>query len=288
MTDYVELHCHSHYSLLDGASSPQALLSQASELGMPALALTDHDNLYGAVEFATLARQQGIQPIHGAELTLHDKSHITLLVKNEQGWRNLCWLITQAQHNAPKGEAVLQDGALIGHTDGLIALSGCRHSRVMSALLRRDRRAALSAIAQQIELFGRENYWLELQHHILPEDDELIYMLAAIAKKLHIGCVATNNVHYAVRDRSRLQDILTCIRHSTHLDDGQKYLRPSSEYYLKSAQEMRTLFKNYPDALVNTLVIADQCQFDLQTIQQELPDYLVPDNVSAAKYLTYL
>ena len=288
MTDYVELHCHSHYSLLDGASSPEALLKQARELGMPTLALTDHDNLYGAVEFAMLARQQGIRPIHGAELTLHDHSHITLLVRNEQGWRNLCWLITQAQHNAPKGEAVLQDGVLIGHSDGLIALSGCRQGRVMSALLRRDRRAALSAVAEQMDLFGRDNYWLELQHHILPEDDDLIDTLTAMARRLHIGTVATNNVHYAVRDRSRLQDILTCIRHSTNLDDGQKYLRPSSEYYLKSAQEMAALFANFPNALANTLAIADRCQFDLKTMPQELPDYLVPDDVSAAKYLMML
>lgn len=262
--DYIELHCHSHYSLLNGASSPEVLLHQAAQHGMSTLALTDHDNLYGAVEFATSVHKHGIQPIHGAELTLHDSSHLTLLVKNQMGWENLCWLTTQAQHNAPKGQAVLPENALIDHTDGLIALSGCRKGALASALLNRDRHSARKMAARYINLFGRDNFWIELQHHMLPEDDELVATLVALSKYLSVGYVATNNVHYAIRDRSRLQDVLTCIRHLTNLDDGQHLLRPSSEYYLKSADEMNKLFKAYPAAIANTLAIAEQCQFSLQ------------------------
>jgi len=127
MTDYVELHCHSNFSLLDGAVHPEDLVVRAAELGMGALALTDHDGVYGAVRFAQTARNHGIQPIFGVELTLSGGYHLTLLVENEIGWSNLCRLISEAQHNAPKGEAVLPVGALVGRTEGLIALSGCRN-----------------------------------------------------------------------------------------------------------------------------------------------------------------
>src|SRR5258708_2201790 len=124
-TEYVELHSHSNFSLLDGASHPEELVKRAAELGMPALALTDHDALYGAVRFAEAAKQHGVQPIFGAEFTLDDNTHLTLLVENEQGWRSLSTLITIARHNAPKGQAVLQLQVLPDYPDGLIALPGC-------------------------------------------------------------------------------------------------------------------------------------------------------------------
>src|SRR6266498_421679 len=125
-TDYVELHCHSAYSLLDGVSIPADLIAQATYLGMDTLALTDHNAVYGVVPFVTAAKASGIRPIVGAELTLDGEQHLTLLVANQTGWRNLCTLISRAQANAPKGQAVLPRDALDGHTDGLICLSGCR------------------------------------------------------------------------------------------------------------------------------------------------------------------
>src|SRR5262245_28135292 len=127
MTEYVELHCHSNFSLLDGASHPEELVKRAAELGMPALALTDHDALYGAVRFAEATKQHGVYPIFGAELTLDDNTHLTLLVEDEKGWRSLSSLITIARHNAPKGQSVLPLTVLPDYTDGLIALSGCKH-----------------------------------------------------------------------------------------------------------------------------------------------------------------
>src|SRR5690242_8868960 len=140
--DYVELHAHSCFSLLDGVSSPEALVAQAAELGMPSLALTDHNALYGAVPFGEAAKTHGIHPILGAEVSLEDGHHLILLVENGQGWRNLCALISQAQANAPKGQAALPWAALDGRTNGLIALSGCRQGPIAAALLRWDRTAA--------------------------------------------------------------------------------------------------------------------------------------------------
>src|SRR5258708_581615 len=164
---------------------------------MDSLALTDHDGVYGAVRFAEAARQCGIRPIFGAEITLETGHHLTLLVENEQGWRNLCSLISLGRHNGPKGQPSLPAQALEGRTEGLIALSGCRDGLIPSALLRKDWQTALRAARHYRDLFGPAAFWLELHHHHLPEDDLLNYKLAALAESLGVGCVATNDVHYA-------------------------------------------------------------------------------------------
>ncbi len=170
---YIELHCHSNFSLLDGASHPEALIKRAAELEMPALALTDHDAVYGAPRFIRAAREAGIKPILGAELTLEGDAHLTLLVENEAGWHNLCYLISRARHARPKGEAMLYPQELMGCTSGLIALSGCSRGEIARALVRDDRDQALAVARRYREMFGRENFWIELQRHHLPGDRRL-------------------------------------------------------------------------------------------------------------------
>lgn len=273
MTEYIELQCHSSFSLLDGASTPEALVKRAVELGMTALALTDHNAVYGAVQFVQAAKQHGIRPVLGAELTLDDGDHLTLLVENEAGWANLCWLITQARHNAGKGSATLPPTLLDGHTQGLIALSGSR-GIIPPAQTHMYR-----------DLFGPENFWIELQHHLLPEDNRIIGQRVALAQSLGVGYVATNNVHYARRDQQPLQDVLTTIHNLTSLDEGYRALRPNDEYHLKSGDELAGLFAAYPQALANTLRIADRCTFDLGYGLQALPDFPTPAGMSAADML---
>jgi error-prone DNA polymerase len=291
MTDYVELHAHSYYSLLDGASPPESLLRRAAELGMDALALTDHDAVYGAVPFVKHARELGIRPILGAELTLagaQEPHHLTLLVENATGWANLCQLITLARHHAPKGEALLPIEALAEHTDGLIALSGCRLGAVAAALRCDDPTTAVQAAQRYRDWFGRDHFYMELQHHRLPHDERLNAELATIAAQIGVPCVATNNVHYARREASRLQDVLVCIRHLTPLDEAAALCRPNSEYYLKSADEMRALFAAYPEAITQTRRIADRCAFELSFGLQELPVFPTPDGADAVTYLKRL
>jgi error-prone DNA polymerase len=288
MTAYVELHCHSYFSLLDGASSPEALLARAGELGMTALALTDHDAVYGAVRFFKAAQQHGIQPILGAELTVEGGAHLTLLVQNATGWANLCRLITAARHHAPKGEAALPPELLADHTEGLIALSGCRRGAMAAALLLGHEAAATAIAHHYLELFSKDRFFIELQHHLLPEDSGLVAHLAALAKALGVGCVGTNNVHYAAREAQRLQDVLVCIRNNVALADAELLCRPNSEYYLKSAEEMSALFPAYPEALANTLTVAEQCQFDLHFGLQALPQFPTPNDLSAPAYLASL
>lgn len=212
MAAYVELHCHSYFSLLDGASSPDALVKRASDLGMRALALTDHNAVYGALPFNQAAKKQGVRPILGAELTLDNSAHLTLLVENKTGWHNLCWLISRARHNAPKGKATLPRADLVGRTEGLIALSGCRNGEVAAAILHKDKAKAEEAAHFYRALFGPGHFWIELQHHLLPHDNALIKQLIELAHHLQLGYVATNNVHYTTRTDSRLQDVLVCSR----------------------------------------------------------------------------
>ncbi|MCI0398545.1 MAG: error-prone DNA polymerase [Chloroflexi bacterium] len=285
---YVELHCHSHFSLLDGASSPEELVTQAAALEMPALALTDHDAVYGAPRFLRAAREQGLRPILGAELTLAGGYHLTLLVENEAGWHNLCYLISRARHAANKGEASLPPAELVGCTNGLIALSGCRKSEIAGALLAGDREKALAIGRHYRELFGREQFWIELQRHFIPGEEAMLASLVAMASYLRLGCVATNNVHYAIQEGHRLQDILVCIRHRTTLDVSRQLRRPNSEYYLKSAGQMATLFAPYPEAVANTVHLAERCHFELRYGLQDLPHFPTPYGMSSGAYLRRL
>lgn len=282
---YVELHCHSNFSLLDGASFPEALAQQAAVLGMPALALTDHSAVYGAMRFVDAAWAVGVRPILGAEMTLEDGAHLTLLVENGTGWNNLCHLISAARLNAPKGEAALPYAALREHTGGLIALSGCHQGSVPRALQDGDPEEALRRAQELRDWFGLEHCWIELQHHLLPGDDVLVAQLAALADTLGLGIVATNNVHYATRDRHRLQDVLVCIRHNTTLEQAGTLRRPNSEYTLKSAEKMRRLFARYPAAVANTVRIAERCRFEPQYGLQDLPSFAVPPDSTAGEYL---
>jgi error-prone DNA polymerase len=288
MANYVELHCHSNFSLLDGASHPEDLVARAAQLEMEALALTDHDAVYGAVRFVEAAQAWGIRPILGAELTLVGGSHLTLLVEDETGWGNLCWLISRARHNAPKGQATLPSAELAGHTQGLIALSGCRQGEVAAALLRKDRERALVAACRYRDIFGRDRFWIELQHHLLPDDDALVDGLVGLARHLGLGYVATNNVHYATRDGRQIQDVLVCIRHRTRLDEAGPFLRPNSEFYLKPAWRMAPLFAAYPKPLANTRRIAERCQFELRYGLQDLPRFPTPPGLDALAYLRHL
>ena len=289
---YAELHCHSNFSLLDGASHPEELAARAAELGLPALALTDHDAVYGATRFLQAAAEHGVRPILGAELTLcadDDPArtfHLTLLAENQAGWHNLCYLISRGRAGAPKGTAVLPFAELVGCTEGLIALSGCRRGELAAALAGGASRETAAAIARRyLHLFGRDHYYIELQRHYLPGDETLIARLAALAAYLRLECVASNNVHYARPDGHRLQDVLVCIRHGVTLDAATGLRRLNSEYYLKSAAQMAALFPDRPAALANTLAIADRCRFELRYGLQDLPPFATPHGMSSSAYL---
>jgi len=288
MPDYVELHCHTNYSMLDGASHPEELLDRAQELGMDRMAVTDHDGLYGAVRFWRGARERGIKPIIGAELTLDGGYHLTLLARNNTGYSNLSRLISHAQLSHSKGQASLPFTTLAQQKEGLICLSGCSRGEIASHLVAGRKKEALTIGKRYLDLFGRESFWMEVQRHLLPEDQRLAGRLVGLADHLHVGVVATNDVHYAHRTGHCLHDVLTCIANHTTLDEAGSLLRPNSEYYLKSAQEMKELFSHLPQALANTRAIAEECDVDLNFSAHRLPPFDLPPGETASSYLRRL
>src|SRR4030042_859634 len=238
MTDYVELHCHTNYSMLDGASHPEELLDRALELGMDRLAVTDHDGLYGAVRFYQDALQRGRKPIIGAELTMDSGYHLTLLAENNEGYSNLSRLISHAQLSHSKGQAALSFSALARHKEGLICLSACSRGEIASHLLARRCPEALAAARRYLHLFGRDHFFLELQHHLLEHDQRLLASLVELAQHLGVQHVATNDAHYARREGHRLHAVLTCIANHTTLDAAGSLLGANSGDYLQAPAEM--------------------------------------------------
>jgi len=290
---YVELHAHSDHSLLDGVPSPEALVIRAAELELPALALTDHDNLYGAVRFVRAAEDVGIKPILGAELSLEGGAHLTLLVENGEGYRNLCRLITLARRAGPKGRAELPRTALAAHTAGLIALSGCRRGDINQAMTAGKPQVALEHALGYRRLFGQHHFYIELQRHHQRGDARRVAQLVSLAQHVGLGVVATGNVHYLASAERELHDIFAALRHRLPLEEAQRQglLRPNDEYYLRSAAEMRLLFPGLPAALENSVRIAERCAHGGQLLPagpQTLPRFPVPGGRPPEIYLRAL
>lgn len=284
---YVELHCHSCFSLREGASTPLELVLQARQLGYPALALTDHDSLAGAMQFAQAAKAWGVQPIIGAEVTLADDSHLTLLAETPRGYANLSRLLTRANLASPRGAPRVPFAWLAEHAQGLIALSGCRRGEVAALIERGEARRARQAAARYRDVFGHDGFFIELQENLVYEDQPRNEALVVLARDLGLGVVATNNVHYHVQERHRLHDVLVAVRHRTTLEEARPHLRANAEFYLKPPAAMEGLFADLPEAVENTRRIAERCRaFDLtRDLSYVFPDYEAPDGLSADEFL---
>ena len=288
MPGYAELHCHSYFSFLDGASPPEALIQRAQELGLEALALTDHDGLYGSIRFYKAAIKAGIRPITGAEMTLTDESHLTLLARNAQGYANLSRLISYARRRQPKGISRLDPTLLAEHSEGLICLSGCDRGPAARLIQKGDLPAAERVMAEMASWFAPGDFAVEVQRQYRRQDGPLVLALAEIAQRLGLPLVATGNVHYATPDASRLQDVLVCIRHNVSLAEAGPLLRPNSEAYLRSPEEMSELFADLPQALEGAVAIAERCQVTLDFSAQAVPEYPVPEGMTAHDHLREL
>jgi error-prone DNA polymerase len=286
---YAELHCHSYYSFHDGASSLEELLLRAKELGYHALALTDHDNLCGAMRFAHLAQSIGIKGIIGAEITLAGGSHVTLLAKNQAGYRNLCRLITAAHRKGERDRPELDPGLLKEHAPGLIALSGCPQGELSKLVAASRFPEARNLIRQYLDWFGTENYYIELQNNFAPDDAGRNKKLLALGQEMGVKAVATGDVHYHIRERHELQDCLVAIRCCKSLEETHRERRSNSEFYLRPVQEIEALFRDYPGTVVGTIEIAERCTFDLtRETSYVFPEYAAPDGLTPDAYLEKL
>jgi error-prone DNA polymerase len=295
---YAELHCRSNFSFLEGASHPEELVARAVELGLEAVALTDRDGLYGAVRFAKAAKAAKLGAIAGAELTLDAPEmrpkrrraptleesarfpRLVLLAEDESGYANVARVISSAQLRGRKRDARLRLGDLEGKTGGVIALSGSRQGYVEEALARGDVAVAERRALALRDLFGGR-FYLELQHHLRPDDARLVLAQVALGERLGIPYVATNGVAYARRDDARLCDVLTCVKYKTNLQNAGTLLLPNAEFYLKSPAQMARLFAPYPDALRNTLAVAERCRFRLDRLAGQFPLFPVPPEESS-------
>src|SRR5437016_2882843 len=285
---YIELHCHSAFSFLDGASLPEQLALTASQLGLPALALTDHNGLYGSMAFAQQAKSLGLQAITGVELTLLDGSHVTLLAETPEGYANLCRLVTEAHLGRPdRRDPRLDFAALEARHAGLIVLSGCRNG-LLPGVLRRDGPAAARRLAERCRaVFGKENFVVELQRNYVRGDLALTRALKDVADSLQLGVVASGNVHYHKRERHRLHDVLVAIRHRTTLDGCHNVRHANSEFFLRPPHEAEELFRDCPDAVANPALTAERCRaFDLtRDLGYTFPGYRGADLTPALRAL---
>lgn len=287
-TAWSELHCHSSYSCLDGASRPAELARRAAELGYPALALTDHDSLAGLIEHAQACRDAGIRPIAGCEVTLTSGHHLTLLAEDAAGYRSLARIMSLAHLAGSKGAPRLTLEDLAPHTAGLACLTGCRKGALTTAILASDEEGADASLDCLCAVFGREQLWIELQRRDLPNDGLLTYGLLRAARRLGRPLVATGNTHYVSPDQRRLQDVLVCIKERRPLSQAHALLRPGSSWHLPSPYEMARRFTDLPQALAGAVELADRCGFDLTHVDATLPEFPVPDGLSAARYLRML
>jgi error-prone DNA polymerase len=289
-TSYAELHCHSNYSFQEGASDTQELLKRAQELGYRALAITDHDNLCGAMEFAQAARDVGIKAITGVEVTLMGGHHLTLLAETAEGYKNISRLTTHAHIDAEDRKVPELDLALLAeHAEGVICLSGCRDGEISTLVLQGKIERATQLARQYRDWFGSENFFLELQQNLVKDDTLRNRLMANIAAEVGVGVVATNNAHYHDVSRSRLNDALVAIQHNKSMEESHRERRPNDQFYLKYPDEMAALFTEYPEAISNTVRIAERCDLELTTDAiYEFPDYDTPDGHTSATWLRQL
>jgi len=285
---YTELHAHSNFSFLDGASPTRSLVERAACLGMEALAITDHDGLYNACVFTRTAKEAGIKPIIGAELTLEGEHHLTFLVENARGYTNLSQLITKAHLAGSKGSPVLSETELPGRTEGLICLSGCRRGKIPGLLMKGEKRMAHEAAKAYAALFGQDNFYIEVQGHLLPEDRHLCLQLTDLAQGLGLKTVASNNVHYATRAGHVLHDVLTCIKHRVPIDRSAPFRRLNSEFYLKDHKEMIELPWLPREAILRTEEVAERCVFNLDFSSFSYPRFPLPEGETATGLLRKL
>ncbi len=292
MTDYIELHCHSCFSLLDGAASPEALIDRVHALGQPALALTDHADLGGAVRFAGAGRVRGVEAIIGVELNV-DLPHapgarpLVLLADSRTGYGNLCTLVTRARMDRPRGNPAVTLDILAQHAGGLLALTGGPRGWVPSCLAAGDATGARHAAYTLHDIF-EDRMAIECWDHGLPEERDLVSQLIPLAGTLGVPWVVTNDVRYARPGDRRVYDVLCALRHKTTLDQMGTRLHPNGEWYLKSAVQMARRWRQFPEGLQATRVIAERCAFRLEQLRPTLPEFPLPPGIGADEYLARL
>ncbi len=301
MKDFVHLHLHTEYSLLDGACRISDLPERIKECGQSAVAITDHGVMYGVIAFYRVCKKAGVKPIIGCEVYVAPDSrfnkvnagegyaeHLVLLCENMQGYRNLVELVsrsfTEGFYNRPR----VDDELLRRYSGGLIALSACLGGRIPKLLSKGDFAAAKENALRYAEIFGKDHYYIEIQDHGLAEERAVLPRLVKLASECELPMVATNDCHYLRRQDADMQAVLMCVQTNTTVDAGRPGAFASDEFYVKDSAEMSLLFRAYPEAVENTVKIADMCEVDFDFDTQYLPKFPCPAGYTAEQYLREL
>ena len=297
---FVHLHCHTDYSLLDGACEISRLMKLVQRLGQPAVAITDHGNLFGAAEFFFAAQAHGVHPVIGCEVYVtrqdcriknesnRDYNHLTLLAETQEGYRNLVKLVTTASLEGFYYKPRIDKTLLAQHSKGLIALSGCLKGEISEALETNRYEEARRLAYEYVDIFGRQNFFLEIQHHDMDKDHIVMPLTCRLSAETGIPLVATNDAHYLEKSDHRAQDILTCINSGAKASETNRLSFPTQEFYLKSREEMLAIFREVEDALDRTWEIAGRCQVRLEKVKDSFPRFDVPAGHTTDTYFEYV
>ena len=298
---FAHLHTHTAFSLLDGEGTVKKTLDRAKELGQTAMAITDHGCMFGVIDFYEYARSIGIKPILGCEVyvaarTRHDKdhaldassSHLILLAKNNIGYKNLMNIVSIGYIEGFYYKPRIDMEVLRENSEGIIALSACMIGVLSKKILANDYDGAKQSALGFIDIFGRENYYIEIQDHGIYEQKRLNSELIRLARELDLGVVATNDIHYVMREDAEYQDILMCIQTGKTVNDEDRMKMSTDAMYVKSEDEMRELFAYIPEAIENTMKIADMCNVEIEFGKLHLPRFDLPEGYTSESYLRKL
>lgn len=298
---FTHLHVHTEYSLLDGAASVKKLAARAKELGMDSLAITDHGVMFGVIDFYRACLEEGIKPIIGCEVYTAARSrfdkdsekdkfmgHLVLLAKDNGGYRNLMKIVSEGYRNGFYYKPRVDKELLREYSEGIIALSACLAGNVQHNLLNGDYLSARKEALELREIFGDENFYLELQDQGLEEEARILPDMKRLHEETGIPFVATNDVHYVMQEDAQAQDVLMCIQTASTIDEDNRMRFPNDQFYLKSEEEMRRIFSNTPEAIDNTAKIAERCNVTFTFGELHLPEFQAPEGLSNREYLRQL
>src|SRR5215470_13796903 len=300
MSEFVHLHLHTDYSLLDGACDVEKLIKRVKDIGQKAVAMTDHGNIYGSVHFVDAAEKAGIKPIVGCELYVCKKddhrappegdtyNHLLVLAENEQGYQNLIKITSEASLNGFYYKPRISKKFLAEHSQGLIGLSGCLAGEVCEHLLAGKYDAAKAAAAGYSDIFGPGNFFIEIQDQGLPEEHRIHADLFRLEKDLGLPMVATNDSHYLCEDDAHAQDVLVCVQTGKSIHEENRLKFHGSQFFVKSSQEMERVFSSRPDVLSRTLSIAERCHVKLNKIKDPFPEFQVPAGYTLDSYFEHV
>src|SRR5215469_1595858 len=303
MSHFVHLHLHTDYSLLDGACDVEKLCERVKELGMPAVAMTDHGNIFGTVHFVNAAYKQGVKPIVGCELYVCKKddhntertppegdtyNHLLVLAENEEGYRNLVKITSEASLHGFYYKPRVSKRFLAEHSRGLIGLSGCLKGEVAERLVEGNYEAASAASGQFADIFGKNNFYLEIQDQGLELEHRIHQGLFKLEQDLGLPLVATNDSHYLCEDDAHAQDVMVCIQTAKSIRDTGRMKFEGTQFFVKNADEMYRVFKDSPDVLTRTVDIAERCHLKLEKIPNPFPQFEVPPGYSIDSYFVHV